>query len=64
MKDIKGSSSYIMNNILSSKETFKWQEGYGAFSISRDDIPRVRSYIQNQKEQHRKGILEEYLEYR
>jgi putative transposase len=31
---------------------FLWQKGYGAFSLSREDIPRVATYIRNQKKHH------------
>lgn len=33
---------------------FAWQEKYGAFSVSRSDIPAVADYIRNQAEHHRK----------
>ena len=41
--------------------TFAWQEGYGAFSYSKSQVPDVIRYIQNQEEHHRKqSFLEEY----
>jgi len=40
---------------------FGWQEGYGAFSYSRSQVPDVIRYIQNQEEHHRKqSFLAEY----
>lgn len=33
-------------------ETFAWQKGYGAFSVSYDNVPKVMTYIANQKEHH------------
>ena len=43
---------------------FGWQDGYGAFTVSKGDIPRVIKYIQNQREHHRnKTFQEEYLEF-
>src|SRR5688572_26610917 len=33
---------------------FRWQRGYGAFSVSRDRVPVVVRYIQRQEEHHRK----------
>lgn len=33
---------------------FSWQEGYGAFSVSPGDIPRITAYIESQEEHHRK----------
>ena len=32
---------------------FYWQTGYGAFSVSQSQEPRVRRYIVNQEEHHR-----------
>jgi REP element-mobilizing transposase RayT len=35
------------------KHDFAWQEGYGAFSVSRSDIPALTEAILNQAELHR-----------
>ena len=43
---------------------FVWQDGYGAFTVSKSDLPDVIRYIQNQREHHRKKTFqEEYLEF-
>lgn len=43
---------------------FGWQDGYGAFTVSKRDVPDVIRYIQNQREHHRrKTFQEEYLEF-
>ena len=43
---------------------FAWQEGYGAFSVSRSAVPSVRKYIQEQEKNHRRRTFqEEYLEF-
>jgi putative transposase len=31
-----------------------WQDGYGAFSVSRSNVPDVRTYIRNQEQHHAK----------
>jgi putative transposase len=63
MKDIKASSSKWINENRFVKGKFSWQEGYGAFSYSKTDLPNIISYIQNQKEHHtRKSFSVEYLE--
>lgn len=41
--------------------TALWQEGYGAFSYSKSQIPRVIKYIQNQQKHHKKTFREEYI---
>jgi putative transposase len=42
---------------------FAWQEGYGAFTVSPQNLDSVRHYILNQEEHHRKSTFqEEYLD--
>ena len=63
MKDIKGSSSKWINEKRFVRGKFSWQEGYGAFSYSKSELPNVLSYIDNQQIHHRKKTFtEEYLE--
>jgi hypothetical protein len=63
MKDIKASSSKWVNEKGVVHGKFAWQEGYGAFSYAKKDLPNIIRYIQNQKEHHtRKTFLEEYLD--
>jgi putative transposase len=38
---------------------FAWQQGYGAFSVSKSNIAAVVRYIQNQERHHRKMTFEE-----
>jgi len=45
--------------IVQSK--FSWQEGYGAFSYSKFEVPTIIQYIINQTNHHkRKTFMEEY----
>jgi REP element-mobilizing transposase RayT len=63
MQDIKGSSSTWINERKFTKTRFQWQEGYGAFSYSKRELPVIIDYIKNQEEHHRqKTFLEEYKE--
>jgi hypothetical protein len=42
---------------------FSWQEGYGAFSYSKVEVPAIIQYIINQTNHHkRKTFSEEYYE--
>ena len=44
--------------------TFRWQEGYGAFSYSKSHVENVIRYIKNQeKHNNKKTFLEEYKEF-
>jgi len=57
----QGDSSEWINKENFNPSTFRWQEGYGAFSYSRSHIKDVTEYIENQEEHHRKkSFLEEY----
>jgi len=63
LQDIKGSSSKWINNKKLVKGRFSWQEGYGAFSYKRSDLPAVINYINNQDSHHRETTFrEEYIE--
>lgn len=60
---LKGGSSHWIHETFPELKRFAWQDGYGAFTVSKSGIPGVISYIQNQKEHHRsKTFQEEYLE--
>jgi len=61
MRLVKGESSEWINKQKFTPTTFRWQEGYGAFSYSRSHVQVVTNYIINQEEHHRKRtFLEEY----
>lgn len=63
MQDVKGCSSKWINENRLANGWFSWQEGYGAFSYAKDDLPNVIRYIENQAEHHKqKGVVEEYKE--
>ena len=56
IRTIKTNSSGWMADEIGS---FAWQEGYGAFSVSKSNIPTVVRYIQNQERHHRKMSFED-----
>jgi putative transposase len=41
---------------------FRWQRGYGAFSVSPDRVRSVQRYVQRQKEHHARHTFQEELE--
>jgi len=61
-RQLKGASSHFVTQVLRSADPFKWQGGYGAFTLSRRGIPTTREYILNQEEHHRTGTLIRALE--
>jgi hypothetical protein len=56
VKQLKGSSSHLANHEILPRG-FKWQGGYGASSVSRRAVPRVRDYILRQEDHHRDGSI-------
>lgn len=61
MQDVKADSSQWINNNKFCISRFEWQSGYGVFSYSKSQVPKVIQYIQNQKEHHKKtSFLDEY----
>jgi len=62
IKDIKTASSRWIHAEIGNK-LFSWQIGYGAFTVSVSQIQKVKEYILNQEEHHRKkNFEEEYVE--
>jgi REP element-mobilizing transposase RayT len=59
---LKGSSSYFLNMELQVTHGFSWQDGFGALSFNEKDLPRIMKYIENQKEHHRTGNLDNLFE--
>ena len=63
MKLVKQDSSKWINNNRLTSEKFSWQAGFGAFSYSKNQLPNVIKYIQNQEDHHKtKTFNDEYLE--
>lgn len=61
MQDIKGDSSKWINENRFVAGRFSWQEGYGAFSVSKSQISNVAKYIETQEKHHYKhSFIEEY----
>jgi REP element-mobilizing transposase RayT len=58
-KYLKGASSGWIHDEFSDLKRFAWQDGYGAFSVSKSAIPDVKRYIQNQREHHKEQTFEE-----
>ena len=57
MRTIKSNSSKWLNESKNYQGTFSWQNGYGAFTVSASQIERVRRYVRNQKEHHKKKFI-------
>jgi REP element-mobilizing transposase RayT len=62
VKQMKGVSSHWANERRIHPDHFKWQGSYGAFTVSRWDIPTIAEYIHRQKHHHNHGPLTPALE--
>jgi REP element-mobilizing transposase RayT len=62
VKQAKGVSSRLMNQYLMPGAHFRWQGGYGSFTVSRWDLPMIINYIENQEKIHHEECLNTDLE--
>jgi len=59
--EVKANSSGWISRTFKAAAGFAWQEGYGAFTVSESQIPKVRHYIERQEEHHQSvSFLEEF----
>jgi len=62
LKRIKGNSSKWINDEKKTSHQFRWQAGYGAFTVSQSQIPIVTNYIKGQEAHHKNlTFKEEFL---
>lgn len=59
IKTIKAKSSKCVNELPGRVDRFSWQVGYGAFTVSASQLPRLIRYVRNQEEHHRTVTFEE-----
>ncbi|HYJ79305.1 MAG TPA: IS200/IS605 family transposase [Longimicrobiaceae bacterium] len=62
VNQMKGVSSHLVNHEIRPPFFFKWQGGYGAFTITKRDVPAVRDYVNNQERHHREKRLDPAVE--
>ena len=62
VKEMKGSSSHAITHVIRPGEFFKWQGGYGAFSVSRRHVEMISAYVLNQVSHHKAGTVYSPLE--
>ena len=58
---VKSNSSRWVHETYSRLRNFAWQEGYGAFSVSKSEEGKVVRYVRNQETHHRKRTFKEEL---
>jgi REP-associated tyrosine transposase len=61
VRDAKAASSNLINDKRWVRGHFNGQRGYGAFSYSKSQVPRVARYIEDQERHHAKrSFRDEY----
>ncbi|MES2646326.1 MAG: IS200/IS605 family transposase [Bacteroidota bacterium] len=64
IQNVKTESSKWIKSQNVCDRPFAWQQGFGAFSYAKSQVPTVIRYIQNQEVHHRKEtFLDEYRKY-
>ena len=59
VKEVKRTSSGWIKTISSQYSKFRWQSGYGAFSVSQSYVAQVRNYILRQEQHHRRKTFQD-----
>lgn len=54
VRQLKANTSKHINEDKNTSQKFHWQDGYGAFSVSRSKVDAVLAYIDRQMEHHGK----------
>lgn len=62
VEEVKKQSSKWIKTIEGGPAQFRWQIGYGAFSVSSSKVDVVKRYIENQREHHGYQTYQEEIE--
>ncbi|WP_008585033.1 IS200/IS605 family transposase [Niabella soli] len=62
MQLIKGESSFWINKSELTPEKFEWQDEYFVVSVSESIVDKVRAYIKNQEDHHKKKTFQNEYE--
>ncbi len=60
VQQLKGWTTRAANQITA--DPLKWQGGYGVFSVSSSDVPRIEAYVRNQARHHLDGTWQPEME--
>ncbi|MFO0818702.1 MAG: IS200/IS605 family transposase [Pirellulales bacterium] len=56
---LKGGSSRWIGESFPKLREFAWQDGYGAFTVSKSILPSVENYILQQRQHHQKQTFQD-----
>jgi putative transposase len=61
LRDIKAGSSKWVHDSFPEDQSFAWQSGYGAFSVSASNLEAVKQYIADQVRHHQSMTFQDEL---
>jgi len=61
VKIIKSKSSKWLNEQRKRPGRFEWQRGYAAFTVSASQLEKLKAYVRNQQQHHRRKTFQEEL---
>jgi len=61
LRSIKANPSGWLHDTFPKLRAFHWQDGYGAFTVSKSQMENVRCYIAGQEAHHRKHTFQQEL---
>ena len=61
LRDVKSLSSGWIHDTFANLRGFAWQEGYGAFTVSKSSKEEVIRYIAGQQQHHKRMTFEKEL---
>ncbi|QEL14383.1 IS200/IS605 family transposase [Limnoglobus roseus] len=61
MRVLKANSSGWVHETFAARNSFAWQTGYGAFTAGLSTMSRVKAYIANQAEHHKRVTFQDEL---
>ena len=62
LRDLKANASGWMHKVFPELNGFRWQDGYGAFTVSQSQVEQVSQYIRRQQQHHqKKSFKDEFI---
>jgi len=58
VRELKARSAKWVHDSVPEAQDFRWQEGYGVFTVSYSSLDIVKQYIQNQEMHHKASSYE------
>jgi REP element-mobilizing transposase RayT len=57
VRQLKGASSYYVNQQGGGEQKFMWQDGYGVLTLGERSMPDLVKYVKDQRQHHNAGTI-------